>query len=135
MRIATFAWALLIGLAASLPAQTLGEITGEVRDPSGSVVAGAEIKATNKGTGALRVAVTNDVGLYSFPALQPGFYDVNVTKPGFQSMTRPAIELQVQQTARIDFSLVLGQASQVVDVNTDAPLLTTENATVGSVIE
>ncbi len=126
---------MLLTLAVSLPGQTSGEIAGSVRDPSGSVVAGADVKATNKGTGAERATVTNDAGLYNFPALQPGVYDVTVTKSGFQTMSRTDLPLQVQQTARVDFALQIGQTTQTVEVTGAAALLTTENATVGSVIE
>jgi Carboxypeptidase regulatory-like domain len=90
--------AVLLSLAASLPAQTFGEITGEVHDPSGSVIAGSDVKLVSKATGAERTTVTNGAGLYSFPALQPGVYDVTATKSGFQSMTRTDLELQIQQT-------------------------------------
>ena len=137
MRAATFSIALLLALASAalVPGQTLGEITGEVRDPSGSVVVGAEVTVTNNATAAARSVVTNSAGLYSFPSLQPGVYTVKVTMPGFQALTRPDIELQVQQTARIDFTLRLGQVSEVVEVVGGAPLLTTEGSTVGTVIE
>src|ERR1700680_5101923 len=127
--------AVLLSLAASLPGQTFGEIAGEVRDPSGSVVAGSDVKVVSKATGAERTTVTNNSGLYSFPALLPGVYDVTATKSGFQSMTRTDLELQIQQTARVDFALQIGQSTQVVEVTASAPLLTTENATVGAVIE
>src|ERR1700722_13816233 len=68
--------------------QTLGEITGEVRDPSGSVTVGATIQVTNTGTGAQRRSASNASGVYSFPLLQPGTYNVSVSMTGFQSMTR-----------------------------------------------
>src|SRR6266849_1838482 len=102
MRFATF---VLLAAPALLYGQTLGEITGEVRDPSGGVIVGAELQVMNKGTGAMRRGVTNEAGLYSFPALQPGTYEVTATKQGFQSMTRADLELQVQQTARVDFAM------------------------------
>src|SRR5262249_41668492 len=124
--------AMLLSLAAWLPGQTSGEIAGEVRDPSGSVIAGADVKATNKGTGAMRATVTNDAGLYNFPALQPGVYDITVSKSGFQTMSRSDLTLQVQQTARVDFAMQIGQTTQTVEVTGTAALLTTENATLGS---
>jgi len=69
------------------------------------------------------------------PALNPGTYDVKVEKSGFKTATRPAFELQVQQTARIDFAMEIGQVSESVEVSGSAAVLTTENATVGTVIE
>src|SRR5947208_14049018 len=76
--------------------QTQGEITGEVSDVSGAVIPGATVVVTNQGTNVSRQGVTNGVGVYSFPSLLPGRYQVRVEKAGFQSMVRGGIELQVQ---------------------------------------
>ena len=122
-------------LAGSLSAQTLGTVTGEVKDSTGAVVVGAAVTVRNTATNGLREAATNEEGVYSIPALNPGIYDVKAEKPGFKAASRTAIELQVQQTARIDFTLEVGQVSETVEVTGAAPLLTTENATVGTVIE
>ena len=125
-------FALLGGTAC---AQTFGEITGEVRDPSGAVAPDAAITATNAATGVVRTTRTNDVGIYSFPALIPGTYQVRVEAAGFQPTVRSNIDLQVQQTARIDFTLSVGQTTQTVEVSGAADLLTTESTAVGTVIE
>ncbi len=120
--------------AGALSAQTFGEITGEVHDPAGAIVANVNVTATNSATNAVRNTVTNAAGVYSFPSLVPGNYQVKVEAPGFQLM-RSAVELQVQQTARLDFSLVLGQATQLIEVSAAAVALTTEGATLGTVIQ
>ncbi len=132
-----FRIALLTGLVACLPAfgQTLGEITGEVKDSAGAAIVGAKVTASNTGTKATREASTNGEGIYSFPALQPGNYDVRAEHPGFRPALNPNVELQVQQTARIDFNLQLGQVSESVEITDSAVLLNTEDATVGTVIE
>ncbi len=85
--------------------QTFGSIGGETRDTTGAVVAGATVTAVNAGTNASRTAVTNDAGGYNFPSLPPGTYTVKVEKPGFKTVVRNQIELQVQQAARVDFEL------------------------------
>ncbi|HET8549786.1 MAG TPA: TonB-dependent receptor, partial [Bryobacteraceae bacterium] len=118
-----------------MQAQTLGTITGEVTDASGAVVAGATVTARNTATNVLRIAASNEAGVYTIPALVPGVYEVKAEKAGFKSATRSGIELQVQQTARIDFGLEVGQVTESIAVTAAAPLLTTENATVGTVIE
>jgi Carboxypeptidase regulatory-like domain len=122
-------------VAGSLQGQTLGTVTGEVRDASGSAVSGASIRVRNIATNGLRVAVTNDAGAYTIPALIPGMYEVKAEKSGFKVATRTNVELQVQQTARVDFALEVGQVTETVEVTSEMPLLTTENATVGTVIE
>ena len=131
MLIKVFASALLVAFACHVVmfGQTFGEITGEVRDASGGTVAGAAVTLTNKTTGAARTVLTNQVGVYSFPSLPPGIYDLKVAMQGFQVVTRRDLELQVQQTARIDFTLQVGQVTETVEVSGGAPLLTTENAT------
>jgi hypothetical protein len=122
-------------LAASLNAQTLGTVTGEVKDSTGAVISEAAITVRNTATNGIRVATTNEAGVYTIPALVPGMYEVKVERSGFKVATRTNIELQVQQTARVDFALEVGQVSETVEVSSALPLLTTENATVGTVIE
>src|SRR5712692_11304403 len=129
---------LLLGLCLTIgvaSAQTFGEITGEVKDQSGAVAPNASLTVTNTATSVSRNTRTNEAGIYSFPDLVPGPYQVKVEAPGFQPVVRSSIELQVQQTARIDFTLTVGQATQTIEVCCSVQLLTTENATVGTVIE
>ncbi len=121
----------------SLPAfsQTFGEIAGEVRDSSGGAIPGVQVTATNIETNLTRSVVTNDAGVYSFPALVPGHYTVRAEKSGFKSVKSTDIELQVQQSARIDVTLPVGQVSDSVEVSASAAVLNTEDATIGTVIE
>jgi len=121
--------------AAAALAQTSGSITGEVKDQSGAAAANAAVTATNSKTNVARSTATNTAGVYSFPDLTPGTYDVKVEAPGFSGIVKTNIELQVQQTARVDFMLSLGQSVQTVEVSASANSLNTENATVGTLIE
>ena len=98
-------------------------------------IPGATVTVTNVATNATRSVTTNEAGLYAFPALVPGPYRVRVETRGFKTVTRTDIGLQVQQTARIDFSMEVGQVTESIEVSGAAALLTTENATVGTVIE
>ncbi|MCU1329621.1 MAG: TonB-dependent receptor, partial [Bryobacterales bacterium] len=116
-------------------AQTAGEITGEVRDPSGASTPNATITATNKDTNVARTTTTNTAGVYSFPAMIPGTYDVKAAAAGFETTVVTNVLLQVQQTARVDFTLTVGQATQTVEVSASGDLLATENAATGTVIE
>jgi hypothetical protein len=126
---------LLLVLSAAAYAQTLATVTGEVRDGSGAVVTGAEISVRNTETNIVRSVVTNEEGLFTVPALNPGLYEIKAARSGFKTASRTGIELQVQQTARVDFVLDVGQVTETVEVSGGAPLLATENATVGTVIE
>ena len=93
------------------------------------------ITATNDGTGATRSVVTNEAGVYSFPSLAPGMYTLQAGKAGFKTAVRREIELHVQQAARIDIALEVGEVVESVQVMADAALLATENGTVGTVID
>jgi len=124
-----------LGLVQSSFGQTFGSITGVVTDSSGGIVAGATVTVTNPQTNATRTATTNASGNYVFPALLPGVYDVRVEAQGFQPEVRNGVQLQVQQEARLDFQLKVGSLTEAVEVTGGAPLLTTENATVGTVID
>ena len=115
--------------------QTVGTITGEVKDNSGAAVVGAAVTLANTSTNASRSSRSNSDGLYVFPDLVPGTYNVKVEATGFKSESRTNVELQVQQTARVDFALEVGQLNQSVVVSGSLDQLTTENATVGTVIE
>src|SRR3954453_16156946 len=129
--------ALILGLCLAggfASAQTFGEITGEVKDQSGSVAPNAQVTVVNSATNASRSTVTNNAGIYSFPALVPGIYSVKIEASGFQPVLRNNVELQVQQTARIDFTMAVGQTTQTVEVSGAAQLLATESATLGTVI-
>jgi len=99
------------------------------------VAPNAAVTVTNSKTGVVRATATNSAGIYSFPDLTPGIYQVKVAAPGFETVVKTNIELQVQQTARVDFSLLVGQTSNTVEVSASSALLTSENATVGTVIE
>lgn len=116
MRIAILFLACLLAPASPILGQTFGEITGEIRDSSGGAIANAAVTVTNLATGGARTSGSNPVGVYTFPSLPPGIYDLKVTAAGFQVVTRRDIELQVQQTARIDFSLQVGEVTQTVEI-------------------
>src|SRR5258706_5296677 len=133
MKIRLLIIALLLPIAAL--AQTSGSITGEVKDQSGAVAPNAAVTATNSRTNVARSTATNADGIYSFPDLTPGLYDVKVVATGFATIVKTNIELQVQQTARVDFALAVGQAAQTVEVSASATSLDTESATVGTLIE
>src|SRR5436309_1768040 len=131
-------WSLLCILVLSVSpalAQADGSISGVIRDASGAVIPGAMVTVTNPATNQVRSAISNEAGVYNFPVLQPGKYNIKVELPGFRTITQNDVELHVQQSARIDFTLQVGEVSQTVEVSGTAALIATENATVGTVIE
>jgi hypothetical protein len=115
--------------------QTLGEITGRVSDPSGAALPNSILTLTSTATNASRQADSGIDGFYSFPSLPPGSYSLKTEHPGFKTATSNNIEVQVQQTVRLDFTLPIGEASQSVEVSAAANMLQAENATLGAVVD
>jgi hypothetical protein len=129
-------WILGVLLCSGLPllCQTFGEITGRVSDQSGAGVPNTAITLTSTATNAIRQTQSTGDGFYAFPSVPPGPYNVKAEHPGFKTVTSNNIEVQVQQSVRLDLALEVGQVSQSVEVSAAASLLQAENATVGTVI-
>jgi len=115
-------------------AQLTGQITGTITDPSGSVVPTANIAVVNEQTGIKREAQTNQSGIYTVPLLQPGKYRVTVEAQGFRNVTRDGVELEVAQTAALNFTLEVGAASESVTVKDTATLLEVGTNAIGGVV-
>ena len=111
------------------------EILGLVTDPTGAVIAGAQISARRVATGDVRTTTTNATGNYIFPFLAIGEFEITCTAAGFKTVVRSGVALELQQKARIDFQLQLGQQAEKVEVISAAPMLRTEDATLGSLID
>ena len=101
----------------------------------GAAVSGASVTVTNKATGAARKITTNNEGLYAFPSLLPGQYDLKIEQQGFKTAVRDNITLEVQQTVRLDVTMEVGQVGETLTITSNGALLNAENATVGTVIE
>jgi Carboxypeptidase regulatory-like domain len=123
----------VVVLGAAAFGQT-AEITGVITDPNGAAIVDAAVTARNADTGINNEAVTNSQGYYTFPHLNPGNYEIAVRKSGFRTTTRPAIKLDVAQVARIDLSLTIGEVKESITVEAEAPILSSQIATVEQVI-
>src|SRR5438034_3662302 len=127
--------AIAIWAAAALAQQTTATLTGTITDPAGAVVANVTITATNLATNAVRETRTAETGSYTLPFLPAGDYSVTAVIAGFQTQKIDRVTLQVQQTARVDVQLRIGDVSETVTVEAFAVALDTDNATVGTVID
>jgi hypothetical protein len=130
---------LLVGMIAPpiiLLGQTVStEIMGLVTDSSGAVIPGAALTVRRAATGDVRTTTANATGNYGFPLLDIGEYEITCAAPGFKTEIRRGIALQLQQKARIDFQMQVGDQVETVEIRGAPPLLRTEDATLGSVIE
>lgn len=104
-------------------AQVSASLSGTVTDASGAVVRGASVTARNVNTGATRKSATDDAGLYRVSSLPVGEYEVRASKQGFAEEIRTGIRLVVGEDASVNLRLRVGQVTEQVTVNGDAPLV------------
>ena len=96
-------------------AQT-AQVTGIITDANSAVIAGAQVTLTNVDTGVARKAVTNADGYYNIPFAPPGNYRLNVLASSFKPVTRDGVSINVDQVARIDFTLEIGALNESVNI-------------------
>jgi hypothetical protein len=126
---------LLVGVTATFAQDVTASITGTVTDPSGAAVAGATVTAKSVERGVASAVVTNDQGVYRLSQLAVGSYDLKIEKPGFQTSLYPTLTLSLNQVARIDVQLKVGQVSQTIEVTGGTPVLETETMQVGLITD
>lgn len=127
--------AALIALAACLAAQEFrGTLTGRVTDPSGAGISNAKIVVTETDTNARSQTVSGADGTYTVPFLAPGVYSVSVEAPGFAKFTQDGVRISAVQQVTLNPALKIGQASESVEVHSDAPPVETATASQGQVI-
>ncbi|MGH9470638.1 MAG: carboxypeptidase regulatory-like domain-containing protein [Terriglobia bacterium] len=133
----TFITAIAVVLSLTIPAGaqvTTGTIVGTIEEQSGAVVPGATVTVTNTEKGTSAVYQTDQNGYYNAPFLIPGTYAVKVEKSGFRTQVRSGIVLQVDQQARVDFALTLGEVTQTINVTAAPPLVESQSSSLGQVI-
>ena len=124
----------LMFVSAAVAQTVTGTIIGEVTDPSGAVVSGAQVVAHNIDTGVDSPTTTNAAGFYRIQFLPIGRYDVTVEATGFNKETIPTFSLEVLQTPTFNVTMHVGSASSTVQVSAAAPILNTSSATLGTTI-
>src|SRR5713226_4879529 len=112
-----------------------GTIAGTVLDSSGGVVANASVTATDSATGARYSATTGPTGGYRLYDLRVGIYGVSVSAPGFKTVDKTGVVVQINTTASLDFSLQPGDIKETLTVVADAPGLQTESSEIGTVVD
>src|SRR6201989_2152706 len=126
---------LLVGAALSTNGQVeSGRFVGHITDTQGASVPHAIVKATNTGTNIVQSALTDSSGDFVITPVAAGVYSLSVTATGFQTINASNIEVQVGQIVREDLELKVGEATTTVEVYTDVPLLSTDSATLGTVM-
>ena len=111
------------------------KITGTVTDASGAVISNAAVTATETSRGTVYPTQSNSAGVYYLSPLPIGDYVLKVTASGFASVQHPSFSLAMNQTARVDVVMNVGQASQTVEVSSAPPLLQTDQTFLGTVLD
>ena len=137
MRVFPVCLAAVLLTAAIAPAQVGGNgtIQGTVTDPSGAVLAGATVTATNVETGVQTTRRTTEAGFFVLSPLQPGEYTVTIKAEGFQNLTQQHLIVVALGTLGLNPTLQLGAATQSITVEEAPPLLHTDDATLGATME
>ena len=130
----------IAGLLLSAPAAygqsgSFARLVGTVTDQSGAVVPGVEITAVQQETNITSKTLTNDRGDYIIDNVRPGIYDVSAEQPGFKKQLFAAVKLETGQYGRVDFVLTTGEISETMTVTGQSPIINTEKAEIGSVVE
>lgn len=115
--------------------ETRGTITGRITDPSGAVIPGATVVVTNTAMGTKTSLTTNENGIYVASYLLPGIYEVEAGSQGFKKILRSNIELRVADRLEVNVELQIGASDQSVTVTAETPLLNSETASVGTVVD
>src|SRR5579863_2633755 len=131
---------LLFGLAVTCvnlwgQAASTAQVNGVVRDSSGLAVPGAEVKATQTATGAVRTATSGGDGAYALPNLPIGPYTLEISKEGFSKYVQTGVVLQVASNPAVDVALKVGAVTEQVTVQADAALVETHDSGVGTVVD
>ncbi len=125
----------LVITSVSVWAQATAQISGAVRDPSGAVLPGVEVTATQTDTRISRTAVTNETGSYVLANLPLGPYRFEAALPGFRTFVQTGIVLQVNSNPVINPTLQIGQVTEQVEVQANTSLVETRSTAVGQVME
>ncbi|HEY1500931.1 MAG TPA: TonB-dependent receptor [Acidobacteriaceae bacterium] len=132
-------WFLLlcIGLLPSIALcqSTNATISGGVTDPTGKLILDADVEIANDATGVIYSARTNGSGMYLVPILPPGHYHVQVSKPGFKTIIKADLVLNVQSAVALNFVLPVGATSESVTVDAGSSAINTTDASVSTVVD
>jgi hypothetical protein len=130
-----FLWFLASFVSVLRAQSTNASLTGRITDPSKALIVDAKITAISADTNVRYETASNGSGEYHLPNLSPSSYRIEIEKPGFKKLIKPDVILHVQDALEINFEMTLGTASETITVESGAPLVNTESATVSTVID
>jgi hypothetical protein len=125
----------VLALTFSASAQVqFSQLSGTVIDPTGAAIANAKVTATKPATGESFTATTNSTGNYTVKEVPPGMYKITVEAPGFKTSTNNGITADAGTIAHVDFKLLIGKASETVEVTGEASQVNTEDSKLSTTV-
>ncbi|MEP6538440.1 MAG: TonB-dependent receptor [Bryobacteraceae bacterium] len=103
-------------------------LSGVITDPNGAAIPSASVTVTNKATGDSRTAKSGEDGRYTFSQLSPGVYELTAEASGFRKSVAPSLTLQASQVSEFNLNMSVGDVSQSIEVNAEAPAIDTQTA-------
>jgi len=125
---------LLFTFGSAIRAEVGGKITGVVKDQTGSVVAGAAVVVTNTETGVKLTATTDQEGVFTFPVLSVGQYEIDVTSDGFKAYRKTGVAIDINSALVVDVTLQVKEQDQSILVTEDAAHVETTDTQLGQVL-
>jgi hypothetical protein len=125
----------LLSIHAFAQGETTSAIQGQATDSTGAVVHGATVTVASLDTGIERSAKTDEAGRFSFPQLKPGAYRVAIQAAGFEPQTVNNVFSALGQRQAVNFTLRVAQSKEVVDVNSEAPIINPSNANTSTTLD
>ncbi len=126
---------LVLAFASSVQAQVAGRISGFIRDSTGAVILDAQVRAVSVEQQLERTVASDGTGYYILLAMPPGTYTVTAEIEGFETQAQQGVELTLNQSLRLDFSMAVGSVTTEVTVESTATLVNTENQTLGALVD
>ncbi len=132
IRILSILCLLLFASVSVIAQNSSGSLSGAVTDPQGGAVGGAKVTATQDSTGRQQTTATTSEGLYTFPNLDIGSYNITVEASGFKKLSGTGVVIQISTRTSLDWKLEVGDVTQTVSVVADAAQLQTQSAEIGT---
>ncbi len=110
-------------------------VSGRITDSTGAVITGVDVRLQSADRGTIAFAKTNEVGIYNFPSVQPGIYNLTVRKEGFRQVDFVGLAVNVQAHIQRNFELEVGAASVSITIRGDIVNLSTESPAVSTVVD
>ena len=128
-------WVALCSALAFSQSKTTAVLNGTILDPSGGAIPSAKVLLTSSVTGSKQETQTDGEGVYRFPLVTPGIYELRAEKTGFSTAVRKSVEITVGQAATLDLQLALGQTSELIEVTSEIALVETERTQQSNTIQ